>query len=240
MVTQEVEVGTLYGVGVGPGDPELLTIKAYKYLRQCPVIAFPQRREGSKSYALEIAELYVNSTEKTMLGLIFPMTTNPDVLRQQWQQTVDSLWEHLRLGLDVAFVTEGDPMMYSTFIHMSRLVKQRHPQVQVRTIPGVSSINGAASAFDVPLADGNQTIAIVPATGDVEKTRKMLEDHDCVVFIKVAKVLDWMIELLEDMGLLDKAMVGTRVTGKEEVLWHNVRELYGVDANYMTLMVVKK
>ncbi|RIV28113.1 precorrin-2 C(20)-methyltransferase [Alicyclobacillaceae bacterium I2511] len=239
-MAQAGESGSLYGVGVGPGDPELLTIKAYKVLRQCPVIAYPKRREGSKSYALEIVELYVDTTEKEMLGLVFPMTKDPDVLAQQWQQTVDCLWEHLCLGQDVAFVTEGDPMLYSTFIHMSRLVQQCHPQVPIRSIPGVSSMNAAASAFGVPLADGNQTIAIVPATGDAEKTRRMLLDNDCVVFIKVAKVLDFMIPLLSDMGLLDKAMVGTRVTSKDEVLWRNVSDVYGTEMNYLTLMVVKK
>ncbi len=232
--------GTLYGVGVGPGDPELLTIKGYKYLRQCPVIAYPKRRQGSKSYALDIVELYVDPSEKTLLGFIFPMTKNQEVLTRRWNKTVDALWQHLSEGRDVAFVTEGDPMMYSTFIHMRRLVQERYPDVTVVSVPGVSSMHGAASSFGLPLADGNETIAIMPATGDPEHTRKMLQDHDCVVFIKVAKVLDFMIELLDDMDLIDKAVVGTRVTGTEEMVWHNVRDLYGVYLNYLTIMVVKK
>jgi len=233
-------VGVLYGLGVGPGDPELLTVKAFRILKQSPVIAYPKKRSGSKSYALAIMETYVNPLEKEMLGLVFPMTKDKETLERQWNKTVEAVWQHLAQGKDVAFVTEGDPMLYSTFIHMMRLMKELHPEVQIKSVPGISSVNGTASQLGLPLADGDELMAIVPARDDYEAMKRAIEEHDCVVFIKVAKVLDLMIEVLRDLDLLDKAAVVTKVTSSEEVIYRNVEELEGAELEYLTLMVVRK
>lgn len=234
------DIGTLYGVGVGPGDPELVTVKAYHLMQNSPVIAYPKKRMGEKSYVLEIVEQYVNPAEKTMVGLIFPMTKDVDALARHWGDTVAKVWSHLGEGQDVVFLTEGDPMLYSTFIHMSRLMRQEHPEVPIVSVPGVSSFNAAASRLGVALADGDEVVAIVPANSDMAKMRQALMTHDCVVFLKVAKVLDDMILLLEALQLIDQAMVCTKVTSSGERVWENVRELQGVSLNYLTLMVVRK
>lgn len=231
-------VGTLYGVGVGPGDPELLTIKAFRILKEADVIAYPKKRKGSKSYAQQIIEVYITPGEKEMLGLVFPMTKDLAILERDWETTVQAVWEHLTLGKDVAFVTEGDPLLYSTFIHMMKLMKARHPEVIVKTVPGISSINGAASSLGIALAEGDEIVAIVPAQENYEAMKKALIEHDCVIFIKVAKVMDLMIEVLKDLELLDNASVVTKVTSNEEIIW-NIHELDNVDLEYLTLMVVK-
>jgi precorrin-2/cobalt-factor-2 C20-methyltransferase len=233
-------IGTLYGIGVGPGDPELITVKAFRILRESPVIAYPKKRMGSKSYAHQIMDMYVKSGEKEMLGLVFPMTRDKEVLEREWTNTAAAVWEHLRQGKDVAFVTEGDPMFYSTFIHMMRVMNEQHPEVEVKSIPGVSSFLGAASRLGIPLADGDEQIGIIPATDDREAMRQALLSHDCVIFLKVAKVLDMIIELLHELELVDKASVVTKVTSSEEMIWRNVRELAGADPGYLTLMVVRK
>ncbi|MCR8631372.1 MULTISPECIES: precorrin-2 C(20)-methyltransferase [Paenibacillus] len=233
-------LGVLYGLGVGPGDPELITVKAFRILKESPVIAYPRKKKGAKSYALAITELYVNTEEKTMIGLTFPMTRDREALEMQWNKTVDSVWEHIRQGKNVAFVTEGDPMIYSTFIHLMRLMKERHPEVDIISIPGISSINASASRLGIPMADGDEQIAIVPATDDYDTMRHAIESHDCIVFIKVAKVIDLMIRVLSDLGLVDKAAVLTKVTSSEEEIWRNIMELKGRELEYLTLMVVRK
>ncbi|WP_025025669.1 precorrin-2 C(20)-methyltransferase [Caldalkalibacillus mannanilyticus] len=232
-------VGTLYGLGVGPGDPELITVKAFRTLMQSPVIAYPKKRKGSKSYAHRITEVYVNPNEKEMLGLVFPMTKDQAILDREWHKTVEEVWNHLSQGKDVAFVTEGDPLLYSTFIHMMRLMKKLHPEVEIKTVPGISSINGAASRLGIALADGDEHVAIVPARDDYQAMRKVIEENDCVIFIKVAKVIDLMLQVLRDLELIDKASVVTKVTSEEEVIW-NVNELDGLELEYLTLMVVRK
>lgn len=232
-------IGTLYGLGVGPGDPELITVKAFRTLKESAVVAYPKSRKGSKSYAQRIIDVYVNPNEKEMLGLIFPMTKDQAVLDLEWSNTVEIVWEKLAEGKDVAFVTEGDPLIYSTFIHMMKLMKQRYPQAPIKTIPGISSINGAASRLGVALADGDEKIAIVPATDNYEEMKKVIVEHDCVVFIKIAKVIKPMLALLTELGLKNNASVVTKVTSEEEVIW-DINELANVDLEYLSLMVVRK
>ncbi|WP_249226736.1 precorrin-2 C(20)-methyltransferase [Alicyclobacillus mengziensis] len=234
------QLGRLFGVGVGPGDPELITVKAYRILKQAPVIAYPKKRSASKSYALEIVELYVDAGKKTMLGLVFPMTRDPAELASKWQQTADRVWAELVVGRDVAFVTEGDPMLYSTFIHLARLLQEQHPDVEIQSIPGISSVNAAASRFGQALADGDESVAIVPARDDPQAMRQAMLSHDCVVFIKVAKVLDTMLDVLAELHLTQCATVATKLTSGDERIWRNVEELRGRELNYLTLMVVRK
>ncbi|MFC3883959.1 precorrin-2 C(20)-methyltransferase [Bacillus songklensis] len=232
-------IGTLYGLGVGPGDPELITVKAFRKLKESPVIAYPKKRKGSKSYAHRIIDVYVKPEEKEMLGLVFPMTKDPVILEREWTKTVEMVWEKLEEGKDVAFVTEGDPLLYSTFIHMMNVMKELHPEVDIKTVPGISSINGAASRLGIPLAEGDDHVAIIPARDDYETMKKVMEENDCVVFIKVAKVMDLMLEILRELDIVDRASVVTKVTSDEEIIW-DVRELENVELEYLTLMVVRK
>lgn len=232
-------IGTLFGLGVGPGDPELITVKAYRILKESPVVAFPKSRKGSKSYAHRIIEMYVNPNEKDMLGLVFPMTKDQTVLEQEWSNTVEVVYSKLVQGKDVAFVTEGDPLFYSTFIHMMKLMKERYPNIPIKIIPGISSINGAAARLGLPLADGDEKIAIVPATDHYEEMKKVITENDCVVFLKIAKVIKPMLQLLAELNLKDHVAVVTKVTSDEEVVW-NIQDLDDAELEYLTLMVVKK
>jgi precorrin-2/cobalt-factor-2 C20-methyltransferase len=231
--------GTLYGLGVGPGDPELITVKAFRVLKESPVIAYPRKRKGSKSYAHQIVDVYINANEKEMLGLVFPMTKDPEILAKEWNNTVEIVWQRLNEGKDVAFVTEGDPLLYSTFIHMMKLMKEKHPEIMIKTVPGISSINGAASRLGIPLAEGDDHVAIIPARDDYDVMKKALLENDCVIFIKVAKVMDVMLKLLRELNLLDKASVVTKVTSGEEIIW-KIDELEHAELEYLTLMVVRK
>ncbi|MFP3123241.1 precorrin-2 C(20)-methyltransferase [Ectobacillus funiculus] len=232
-------LGTLYGLGVGPGDPELLTVKAFRKLKESHVIAYPKKQKGSKSYAQKIIDVYVQPGEKEMLGLVFPMTKDSVILERKWSETVESVWEKLQEGKDVAFVTEGDPLLYSTFIHMMRLMQERHPEAAIEVVPGISSMNGAASRLGLPLADGDDHVAIIPARDDYDAMKRAIEEHDCVIFIKVAKVIDLMLAVLKELNLLSKASVVTKVTSDEEIIW-KADELQGAELEYLTLMVVRK
>ncbi|SHR50057.1 precorrin-3B C17-methyltransferase [Mycobacteroides abscessus subsp. abscessus] len=234
-----MRMGTLYGLGVGPGDPELITVKAFRRLQESPVIAYPKKLKGSKSYAHRIVEVYINPAEKEMLGLVFPMTKDEDTLRTEWTKSVEAIYSYLVQGKDVAFVTEGDPMLFSTFIHLMNLMKSLYPDVPIETVAGISSFNGSVNRLGIALADGDDQVAMIPATEDMEEMRRVIEDHDAIVFIKVAKVIDAMLDLLEEMNLLEKAHVVTKVTSDEEVIW-KINELRGAELNYLSCMVVRK
>lgn len=232
-------MGTLFGLGVGPGDPELITVKAFRRLQESQVIAYPKKLKGSKSYAHRIVEVYINPAEKEMLGLVFPMTKDEDTLRTEWTKSVETIYSYLSQGKDVAFVTEGDPMLFSTFIHLMNLMKSIYPDVPIETVAGISSFNGSVNRLGIALADGDDYVAMIPATEDMEEMRRVIETHDAIVFIKVAKVIDAMLDLLEEMNLLDKAHVVTKVTSDEEVIW-KINELRGAELNYLSCMVVRK
>lgn len=234
------KLGTLYGVGVGPGDLELITVKAFRMLKEADVIAYPKKRKGSKSYAHQIVECYINPNEKEMLGLVFPMTKDQAILDEQWAKIADEVYGKLKEGKDVAFVTEGDPFLYSTYIHLMRMLQEKYEGIEMKVIPGISSVNGSAAQFGFPLADGDERIGIIPANDNREEMKEVLLNHDCVVFIKVAKVLPQMIDLLEELQLVDCATVATKVTSKEEVIFRDIRELKNAELPYLSLMVVKK
>ncbi|MBU7592745.1 precorrin-2 C(20)-methyltransferase [Metabacillus halosaccharovorans] len=234
-----MKIGTLFGLGVGPGDPELITVKAFRRLQESPVIAYPKKLKGSKSYAHRIVEVYINPAEKEMLGLVFPMTKDEDTLRTEWTKSVEAIYGYLVQGKDVAFVTEGDPLLFSTFIHLMNLMKSMYPDVPIETVAGISSFNGSVNRLGIALADGDDYVAMIPATEDMEEMRRVIETHDGIVFIKVAKVLDAMLSLLEEMNLLEKAHVVTKVTSDEEVIW-KINELQGAELNYLSCMVVRK
>lgn len=232
--------GTLFGVGVGPGDPELITLKGYRLLQECPVISFPAKKMGGESYAQKIINSHVKEEGKELLGLYFPMTRDQEVLEKEWGNTVSILSEKLREGKDVVFITEGDPFLYSTFIHLMRKMNEHYPEIPVHVVPGISSINGAAARLGLPLADGDEVFAIVPATEDKDEMKQALLHHDAVVFIKVAKVIDQMVDLLTELDLIGKAAVVTRVTSEEEKIFRDVAALKGTKLDYLSLMVVRK
>ncbi|MNH32341.1 Cobalt-precorrin-2 C(20)-methyltransferase [compost metagenome] len=140
----------------------------------------------------------------------------------------------------MAFVTEGDPNLYSTFIHLARLMQELHPEVPVVSVPGISSVLGAAAALEQPLADGNQRVGIIPATEDREALKEALLHHDTIVFLKVAKALDTVLDVLDELGLGGKASVVTKVTSPYETVWRDARKLRGMELEYLSLMVVSK
>lgn len=232
-------MATLFGLGVGPGDPELITVKAFRVMKESPVIAYPKKMKGKKSYAQRIVDVYVNGMDKEMLGLVFPMTKHQETLDREWNKAVDEVYARIAEGKDVAFVTEGDPMLFSTFIHLMTLMQERHPDVDIQMVPGISSFNASASRLGIPLGEGDDHIAMIPAVDDYDAMRRAIENHDAIVFIKVAKVIDLMLQVLRDLDLLDHANVVTKVTSDEEIIW-KTSELDGVELEYLTLMVVRK
>src|SRR6266849_8859214 len=160
--------GKLYGVGAGPGAPDLLTLRAERVLQACPVICLPASASRvpfgyGKSYAGSIIEKLVDHSRQQVLQVQFPMQRAPVQARPARERAADQVLECLYAGYDVAFVTEGDPLLYSTFGYLLEAVKQHHPTIPIEVVPGVSSITAAAAAASLPLAAWDERIAIIPA-----------------------------------------------------------------------------
>src|SRR5205085_7837234 len=119
--------GTLYGVGVGPGDPELLTLKALRILQQVPVVFVPVARGGARSYARAVVEEHVDPARQQIVELVFAMRADPGTRSGRWRENARVIADHLAHGADAAFITEGDPMLYSTFGHIRGALTQDLP-----------------------------------------------------------------------------------------------------------------
>jgi len=232
--------GTFFGVGVGPGDPELITIKAQRILRQAPVICLPKSREEGASYVRTLVSHLIDPARQQMVELVFPMTKDRAVLSQHWAAALEQVLVPLRNGQDVAFVTEGDPFIYSTFMHLHGLVRKYHPEVPVQVIPGVSSINASAAAAGLPLVDGAERLAVLPATYEGEQLAEVLRLFDTVVLLKVNRVFDRVLGVLEEMDLAGQAVYVKRCgSAEQEVVW-DVRTLRGKELDYLSLLIVRK
>ena len=232
--------GTFFGVGVGPGDPELITIKAQRVLRQAPVVCLPKSREEGASYVRTFVSHLVDPSRQQLVELIFPMTKDRSVLEQHWVAALQQVLTPLRQGRDVAFVTEGDPFIYSTFMHLYSLVIESHPEIPVQVIPGVSSINASAAAAGLPLVDGAERLAVLPATYEGDQLAEVLRLFDTVVLLKVNRVFDRVLGVLEELDLAGRAVYVKRCGSEEQEVVRDVRTLRGKDLDYLSLLIVRK
>jgi len=237
---QKKGLGRLYGVGVGPGDPELLTLRAHRVLSQVPVIFVPLKDEKSKSYARSIIDNLVKKSEGKIVGLVLPMLRDKKRLQDYWHQAADTIWQYLEKGKDSAFVNIGDPLLYGTFIHIWEMLKQSHPEIEVEVIPGISSINAAAARAIVPLASNDERIAIISGNHEAQVIRDTLENFDTVVFLKVNTMFDKLLGILEELNLMGKSVYVRRCTTQDEEIIRDISQLKGEKVDYFSLLIVRK
>lgn len=153
--------GKFIGVGVGPGDPELMTVKAVKIIKSVPVICAPRSSPHRPSIALKIIKniLKKRNDKYEVIEPVFPMIENKENLKKYWDHAAEIISEHLSEGKDVAFVTIGDPSLYSTFTYICRRIKKKF---QVEMIPGICSFTSCAASACLPLAEKDETLLILP------------------------------------------------------------------------------
>ncbi|MBF0285351.1 MAG: precorrin-2 C(20)-methyltransferase [Magnetococcales bacterium] len=230
--------GRLIAASLGPGAPELITRAAWEALTTAACWAWPESRQEGGGYALAIAQRAGLAPPERALALNFPMTRDPLALARHWHSAAEKVLETLHQGVDVAFLVEGDASFFATFGHLQRTVLELDPEIQVRIIPGVTSPLAAAALDQRALCDGDQTIALVPATIGMDRLDRLLSDFETVVLLKVRPVLDEVLELLKSRNLLEKAVFVERVGAPEERLVSDVWSLKGVQVHYLSLMII--
>ena len=230
----------IYAVGVGPGDPELLTRKAERILRTVPVICAPTANPGDSSYALSIIEPFVERSRQQVIVQVFPMRKDQEGLAEYWEAAADEVVAKVRQGSDVAFITIGDPFLYSTFLYIYRILREKYPDIPVEVVPGISSINAAAVAAGLPLGMASERIAIIPAAFAEKDLERTLAEFDTVVLMKVSRVFDGIYALLVEMGLERKGVFVSRVGAQEEQVEFDLASLVGKKLDYLSLLIVKK
>ena len=251
MSTDNKPTGTLYGVGLGPGDPELLTLKALRIIRETPVIAIPTANNGDGSIAEGILRRALSLTEpggnpgdvlkdKELLKLVLPMTKDEARLAEAREAAAEGIAQRLSIVKDVAFITLGDPMFFSTFSYLLPYVKGLCPGAGILSVPGVTAPGAASAAFNTALAEGEDKVAIVPASYNFDEVRGALETFDSIVLMKVSKVVDRLIDLLAEMGLTEKAVFISKASWAEEEIVRDLSDLRGTKPSYFSMIIVKK
>jgi precorrin-2/cobalt-factor-2 C20-methyltransferase len=204
--------GTLYGLGVGPGDPELVTLKAARILATVPVVAFPRTPDGDDSMARRIAADLIPDIAE-ILPLALPMCTDRAPGRDAYTAAAATLAAHLDAGRDVAVLCEGDPFLYGSFMYLHDRLADRYP---VEIVPGVTSLTAAAAALGRPLAARNDVFTVIPAPVDVARLRTDIAAADAIAVIKVGRHFDKVRAVLRELHLEDQAFLVTAATCAEQ------------------------
>lgn len=232
--------GILYGIGVGPGASDLLTLRALRLLRETPVIAVPRSASGRPSAAWKVVEEHLaDRAPFEKLELTFPMTKESDVIREAVELASSEVADRLLEGRSVAFLTEGDPSVYSTFGYLRRRVQQRWPELAIEVVPGITSITAVAALGETPLVDGQERVAIVPATYGVEDLVELLQRFDTVVLMKIGGQIPTILEALERTGMSDHALFVSKATMADELVERRIEKLIGQHCGCFSMMIVK-
>ena len=207
--------GRLLGLGVGPGDPELITVKALRLLREAPVVGYFVAK-GKRGNAFGIIEAHLQA-EQTLLPLVYPVTTaalpaplsHEQVISYFYDEAAVQVAEHLDAGRDVAVICEGDPFFYGSYMYLHDRLAQRY---EAEVIPGVCSMLGGASVLGAPLVYRNQSLSVLSGVLPAEELKRRLADADAAVIMKLGRNFPKVRAVLGELGLDGRALYVERAT----------------------------
>jgi len=238
-MTETKHYGRLIGASLGPGDPELITRRAWAALQSGARWLYPVKKAEESSYALAIVERGGIAVPADAVELVFPMTRDADILAKAWARAATQTVELLAAGRDLVFLVEGDASTFATFGHLARVVRELAPEVEVETIPGVSSFAAAAASTGTTLAEEDETFAVIPAAYGVGVIDHLLDEFDTLALLKVKPLLDEILDLLERRELLASSVFIEKVGSPQERIVRDVASLRGEKVNYLSLLLVQ-
>jgi precorrin-2/cobalt-factor-2 C20-methyltransferase len=233
------KLGKLYGIGVGPGDPDLLTLKAVKVLQKVSVVFTAASSKNDYSLAMEIARPHIPA-ETRIHPLAFPMTRDIAAKQAAWAANADIVADYLQQGQDAVFLTLGDSLTFSTFGYLLRQIGERFPDIPVETVPGITSYQASAAALNMPLVEGEESLLVLSGAEGGDRLREQIFQPDNVVFMKAYRNVPSICEALDEAGMLGQAagVVNCSLPGEELV--RDVKTLLHREPNYWTLIIAKK
>lgn len=226
--------GRLVGVGVGPGDPELLTIKGLRALREADEVFVPVADTGEVGRAEATVREYLD--EERVTRLLFALSDDAEARERNWTNAAREVSEHLRDGKTCAFATIGDPNVYSTFTYLARTLREIVPEVEVETVPGITAMQDLASRGGTVLLEGDERLALLPFTAGEAPLREALAEFETVVCYKGGGRLPEVLRVAEEAGRLEGAVYGARlgIEGEEVV---GASEMVGRDGTYLSTVI---
>lgn len=232
-------IGVFYGVGVGPGDPELMTRKAERVLKTVDYIFLPAGARGGAGFARRIIEpLGLPAGKFRPVSLC--MTRDRGADREVYRRAANEIAGELRCGRSAAWVTEGDPLFYSTFIHVYQEVRLRCPEARVEIVPGVTSTAAAAARAGVPAARLDEQVAVVPAAYGVGRLPALLEEFQTIFILKVNGIFDRLLDALASAPRPVRVVYVEQVGTPAERVVEDLESLRGRDLPYFSLVIVRR
>ena len=227
----------LYGIGTGPGDKKLLTVKAVETLRSIDILYTPEAKKNGESLALSIVKDYLPE-ELEIKAKHFPMSFNDEEKILAWDKVADEIAQDVKQGKNVGFITLGDPMIYSTYIYvLERLIDD----IEIETIPGISSFSNIASGQNFPLVLDREPLIVVPCTIDENRIDYALENYSSIVLMKVYKNFKGIINKLEKNRLIDNAILVSNSSQEREVVYNDLRDVNLEEkVSYFSTILVNK
>lgn len=229
--------GTFYGIGVGPGDPELLTVKAINALKKIDVLIAPKTEKKSDSVALSIAQPYLKPSVE-IIYQTFPMVKDFAEETEIFEANKEEILQILRGGKNVGFATIGDPMFYSTYIYIFRLLEPCG--VKIETIPGVPAFLAIAAQIGRPIAFGNDVLTIIPATAELDAIKHSLARADSTVLMKVYKNFPEVVDALKAHGMLNEAILVSRAGLDDEKIITDLAAHKSDTLNYLSTILTRR
>lgn len=226
--------GRLIGVGVGPGDPELLTIKGLRALREADEVFVPVADTGEIGRAEATVREYLEKERVTRL--LFALSDDAEARERNWTNAAREVSRHLREGKNCAFATIGDPNVYSTFTYLARTVRETLAEVEVATVPGVTAMQDLASRGGTVLLEGDERLVLLPFTAGEKPLREALAEFETVVCYKGGGRLPEVLRVADEAGRLEGAVYGARlgIEGEEVV---GASEMVGRDGTYLSTVI---
>ena len=226
-----------YGIGTGPGDSSLVTVKAVNTFKILDILYTPEPKKGTDSLALSIVKEYIPDTVE-IKQRHFPMNSDSVEKMVAWDQVAEEIVTDVKGGKNVGFITLGDPMIYSTYVYvMERLIDE----IEVETIPGISSFSNIASNQNFPLVMDTDPLIVIPCTMEEEKIDEALQKYDCMVLMKVYKNFKQIIEKLEKYNLIDNAILVSNSSQDREVVYKDLRDVHLQEKiSYFSTILVNK
>ncbi|OQY20477.1 MAG: precorrin-2 C(20)-methyltransferase [Desulfobacteraceae bacterium 4572_35.1] len=229
--------GMFYAVGVGPGDPELLTLKAVRSLQQAAVIYIPTSPLSRQSWLADVVQSY--AAENCIVHTVkFSLGINSQQRQDHWQQVAGVIIDEIKQGKDVAFVTLGDPLLYSVSIYLLRALRQQWYEIPVTVIPGVSAYAHAAALTEFAVGEGDQSVTILPTVMDRDSLRAAIKKGGTLVLMKIGKRLAQILDLLVEFNLLEHAVFVARAGLPDQRIETDLTRLQEADPSAGNLAII--
>lgn len=233
-------LGTFWGVGVGPGPAGYLPLAALDALNGADLIYAPRARGVNASVALQcLAGIALDASK--LRDIEFNMDPDRSVLSEHYAQLADGIAEQLRAGRNIAYLTIGDTLTYSTYGYVLAALRARVPGLRQRTFPGITSYAAAAAALSWPLGEGKERVLILPCPETADELRHEIATHDIVVLMKIGERLPWVVALLREMDIARHCAFARRIGLAGEMLANGLDTLDAQDAmGYLATMLIRR